>query len=333
MTTHPKTILVTGGSGYIGSHTVRALKQAGYRVVIYDNLLNGHSESVSGFTLIEGDLADESMLNQLFDSHSFSAVIHLAAYIEMAESMQNPTKYFKNNVCGSLNLFNAMIRHQVKNLIFSSTAGVYGNSDKIPTVETVTTNPTNPYGESKLMIEKMLAWFAQIHGLNHVILRYFNAAGASLAGDIGEAHTHETHLIPNVFKAVQHQAEKFTINGGEYPTKDGTTVRDYIHVLDLAEAHILSLEYLLNGGLSATYNIGSGRGFTTKEVVEKIISITSSQMKIVIGSKRAGDAVRTTADSNKFQKQFSWRPSHSDLDTIITSAWQWHRQHPHGFTD
>lgn len=319
-------ILITGGAGYIGSITAHKLAEAGMEPLIYDSLEKGHREAIEDkFELVIGETQDFKFLTNILRDKKIEAVIHFAAYIEMGESMKDPQKYFYNNLFGSFNLFKAMLKTNVKKLVFSSSAGVYGQPDEIPIKETAVRRPNNPYGETKKMIEDMMSWYSKIHDLHFISLRYFNAAGAMLDGSLGENHEPETHLIPNIIKAVLEDKE-FNLFGDDYQTPDGTCVRDYIHVLDLASAHIKALNALHEGHKSDTYNIGRGKGFSNKEIVDAIEKVTGKKVKINITPRRPGDVAELVADSSKFQKEFSWQPEHSDLETIISSAFKWHRK-------
>lgn len=324
-------ILVTGGAGYIGSQMTRQLLEKGYETVVLDNLEGGYEASVSKEAeLIVGDINDQRLLVSLFSSHKFEAVMHFAGVISMAESMENPGKYFQVNTFGALNLFEIMVRFKVLKLIFSSTAGVYGNPVNSPIKEDDFKNPTNPYGESKLMVEKILSWYDKIYHLRSISLRYFNAAGASLNSQFGEDHQDETHIIPLAIKAAASKSE-FTIYGDNYKTKDGTCVRDYIHVIDLCEAHFLTLEALFSGCETDFFNVGSGIGFSNKEVVETIKKVTGINLPVKVGERRPGDAATLIADPTKIKKEFGWQPKHSDLETIVKTAWFWHQNHPNGY--
>ena len=318
-------ILVTGGAGYIGSITSQQLIQQGHEVVIYDSLEKGHREAVGDLKLVIGKTQDDKLLAKTMAEEKIEAVIHFAAYIEMAESMKDPHKYFYNNVYGSLQLFKAMVQAGVNKIVFSSTAGVYGNPTRIPIKEDDPKNPTNPYGESKLMVEKMLAWFDKIHNSKFISLRYFNAAGATLDGKLGEDHHPESHLIPNLIQTALGKNKEFTLYGTDYETKDGTCVRDYIHVLDLAQAHILALQALENGHKSDIYNIGIGQGFSNKEVLEMVKKVSGVDFKVKIGPRRPGDANELVADSSKLKKDLGWQPKYSDLETIVKTALNWHK--------
>jgi UDP-glucose 4-epimerase len=320
--TPPKRILVTGGAGYIGSNTALQLLDAGYDVVVIDNLSRGHREAVDPARLRVLDLQDTDGLVRVMNEAPCEAVIHFAAYIAVGESMKVPELYFQNNVTGSLSLLTAMVRAGVKRIVFSSTAAVYGMPERIPIVETEPYAPVNAYGETKVMVERLLHWFDQIHGIRSICLRYFNAAGADPAGRAGESHEPETHLIPLLFQAVR-TGVPVTLFGEDYPTPDGTCIRDYIHVTDLAAAHILAVEALSAGSPSAKYNAGTGHGFSVREVLRVVEEVTGTPVPHTIGPRREGDPPLLVADSNLLQVQLGWAPRYSDLKTIIETAWQW----------
>lgn len=325
-------VLVTGGAGYIGSHMVEALLQKGIEVVVFDNLSYGHKEATpTEAKLVIGDLENTKILGEVLENGNFDAVLHFAAFISMAESVENPRIYFRNNVFNATNLLDAMVHFNVKKLIFSSTAGVYGNPLRVPIPEDHTTNPTNPYGESKLMVEKILKWYDQAYGLKFVALRYFNAAGASLDGHIGEDHDPETHILPIALKAAMIPSNNFEIFGTDYPTRDGTCIRDYIHVVDLVQAHLLALDKLNGEYKSATYNVGTGMGYSNKEVVEMVKKVTGVDINVEYSSRRPGDASELVASADKIKSELGWQPKYSDLETIVKSAWSWHKFHPEGY--
>ncbi|MFI5360064.1 MAG: UDP-glucose 4-epimerase GalE [Halanaerobiales bacterium] len=320
-----KNILVTGGAGYIGSHIGKKLAEAGYNVIVLDNLSKGHREAVLKGKLIVGDLADMDLLDRIMKEEEIEGVIHLAADSLVGESMEKPGKYYRNNVANGLNLLEAMVNNGVKYIVFSSTAAVYGEPEEIPITEEHPTNPENTYGESKLFFEKMLKRYDEIHGLKYVSLRYFNAAGADLSGQIGEAHDPETHLIPIVLQKVLGIREKFYIFGDDYPTKDGTCIRDYIHVEDLADAHILAVEALVKGMESRVYNLGNGEGYSVKEVIEVAEEVVGKEIDAEIAERRPGDPAVLVASSDKIKRELGWKPLYPDLRTIIESAWRWHK--------
>lgn len=323
-------ILVTGGAGYIGSHMVRLLLERGYEVVVFDSLVGGHRDALpQNCPLVVGDLFDGALLKKWLKEEKISAVMHFAGFISMEESVKDPHKYFRNNVFGTLSLLEAMANVGVKKFIFSSSAGVYGNPSRVPITEDEPCNPTNPYGESKLIVEKILRWHGETHGLKFVSLRYFNASGAALDGSIGEDHHPETHLIPLAIQAAL-ENEEFTIFGSDYPTKDGTCIRDYIHVLDLCESHLLALK-ALEEGRSEIFNVGTGEGFTNKEVVEMVKKISGVNFRVKFGPRRMGDATELIASPVKIKKELGWQPKYSDLKTIVKTAWQWYKIHPEGY--
>jgi UDP-glucose 4-epimerase len=322
-------ILVTGGAGYIGSHAVRRLKKLGYTVVILDNLVYGHEELAQGCPLIVGDLDNRDLLKKLFSENSFDAVMHFAAYAYVGESVEEPSKYYRNNVFSTLNLLDVMREHHVKAFIFSSTCATYGEPEEIPITETHPQHPINPYGQSKLMVEQILRDYDKAYNLKFVALRYFNAAGADAEGGIGEDHSPETHLIPLTLDAAMKRRSHITIYGIDYPTPDGTCIRDYIHVTDLADAHILGLKYLLNGGKSEVFNLGNGNGFSVREVIETASRLTGLQIPIVEGARRVGDPARLIGSAAKARAILGWSPESADLETIISTAWAWH-QHRFG---
>jgi len=317
-----KRILVTGGAGYIGSHTALQLLDAGYDVVVVDNLSRGHREAVDPALLRVVDLQDTEGLVRVMNEAPCEAVIHFAAYIAVGESMKIPEVYFQNNVGGSLSLLTAMVRAGISRMVFSSTAAVYGMPERIPIVETEPYAPVNAYGESKVMVERLLHWFDQIHGIRSICLRYFNAAGADLAGRTGESHEPETHLIPLLFHAVR-TGIPVTLFGDDYATPDGTCIRDYIHVTDLARAHILAVEALSAGGASARFNAGTGQGFSVREVLRTVEEVTGCAVPHKIGPRREGDPPLLVADSALLKGSLGWSPRYSDLKTIVESGWQW----------
>jgi UDP-glucose 4-epimerase len=324
-----ETILVTGGAGYIGSHAVFALKKAGYNVIILDNLSYGHPELVKEVLQVElivGNTGDRQLLDQIFSSHKISAVMHFAAYIAVGESVQKPAKYYQNNVTGTLTLLEAMIAANVKKFVFSSTCAIYGMPQEIPMTENHSINPLSPYATSKYMIEQILADFEVAYDLKSVIFRYFNASGANPDGLLGEDHNPETHLIPLALLTALNKRESLYIFGTDYPTEDGTAIRDYIHVNDLADAHLLGLKYLLNGGKSNVFNLGNGNGFSVKEVIETAEKITGKKIKVIATERREGDAPILVGSSQKAQKILNWQPQYTDLNTIIAHAWQWHQK-------
>lgn len=315
-------ILVTGGAGYIGSVTTLELLSAGYDVVVADNLSRGHRESVDPSILRIVDLSDTGRLIALMTEEPVDAVVHFAAHSMVGESMMSPELYFQNNVAGSLSLLTAMTRAGVRRIVLSSTAAVYGMPLTIPIRETEPLIPVNPYGESKLMVERMLSWFDQIHGMRSICLRYFNAAGADPLGRTGEDHEPETHLIPLMLKAVK-TGNPVTIFGDDYDTPDGTCIRDYIHVTDLASAHITALESLFAGGSSRKYNVGTGAGFSVKQILAAVEKVTGRTVPFVMGNRREGDPPSLVADSTPLQAELGWKPVHSAVEQIVGTAWNW----------
>lgn len=326
-------ILVTGGAGYIGSHTVAALLEQGKEVVVIDNLQTGHRGALLGGKLYEGDLRDKALLAKLFAENEIEAVIHFAANSLVGESMKDPVKYFDNNVYGTLCLLDAMDQANVRKIVFSSTAATYGEPEKVPIEETDPTRPTNVYGETKLTMERMMAWFDQVLGIKYVSLRYFNAAGAHESGKIGEDHRPESHLIPLIIQAALGQRPSIQVFGDDYNTADGTCVRDYIHVSDLADAHLRAVNHLLGGGESDVFNLGNGQGFSVKEVIETVKDVTGHDFPVVISPRRAGDPAVLIASSDKARRVLGWNPTRNQLANIIESAWQWHNSHPNGYND
>ena len=319
-------ILVTGGAGYIGSHTVRLLLERGYDVAVVDNLSKGYRQNVPPGLLYEMDVADTRPLTALMRQLKTEAVVHFAAFIAVGESMVEPERYFVNNVSGSLSLAAAMQAAGVKHIVFSSTAAVYGNPHAVPILETFPIHAVNPYGESKVMVETLLGWFDRIHQLTSVCLRYFNAAGSAPDGALGERHEPETHLIPLILRAVL-SGQPVTVFGDDYATPDGTCIRDYIHVEDLAEAHILALEYLLAGGASDQFNVGTGSGHSVMEVIRAVEEVTGQKVPYVMGTRREGDPPRLVASSGKLQSRLGWQPRSSELKTIVQHAWDFARRH------
>lgn len=327
-------ILVLGGAGYIGSHTVYELIDAGRDVVVADNLLTGFRAAVHPKArFYQLDIRDRSALDELFAKEKIEGVIHFAASSQVGESMSDPLKYYDNNLHGTMVLLQAMVAHGVDKIVFSSTAATYGEPERVPILETDRTDPTNCYGETKLAMEHMMRWVSRAHGLKYVALRYFNACGAHPSGAIGEAHNPETHLIPLILQVPNGQREKISIFGDDYPTKDGTCIRDYIHVSDLAQAHILALDHLLQGGESDVFNLGNGVGFTVKEVIDVARAVTGHPIPAETCPRRAGDPAQLIASSKKAVEQLGWKPKYNDLNTIIASAWKWHSAHPRGYEE
>ena len=320
-------ILVTGGAGYIGSHTRYFLQRRGHAVVVVDNLSRGHRDAVPPEILYDFDVRDTAQLTQLLAHERVDAVIHFAAYISVGESTQVPEMYFSNNVGGSLSLFEAMLRSGVKHVVFSSTAAAYGVPKRVPIPEDEPSAPINPYGESKVMIETVMEWLDKYRGFRGIRLRYFNACGAEPQAGLGERHDPETHLIPLLLRAIQRN-QPMTIFGDDYPTPDGTCIRDYIHVSDLAEAHVVAVEHLLNGGASAGYNVGTGEGHSVTEVLNAVESVTGKKVPYRIGPRREGDPPSLVADSSKLQHELGWRPKRADLNQIVADAWAFAQAHP-----
>jgi len=319
-------ILVVGGAGYIGSHMVKDLLDAGYHVITLDDLSTGHRELVVGGEFIEGGLGDRVLLDKLFSTHKISAVMHFAAFSLVGESVEQPLKYYRNNMAATAELLESMIRHSVKRFIFSSTAAVYGEPVDIPITESHPCIPTNPYGESKIAVERMLKDCDSAYGLKYISLRYFNAAGADKSAKIGERHRNETHLIPLVLEVALGRRENIKIFGTDYPTSDGTCIRDYIHVSDLSGAHLLALEFLLSGGDSDVYNLGNNRGFSVREVIELARKVTGKTIPAIETDKRPGDPAILIASSEKIKENLGWKPEYEDLETIIQTAWKWHQK-------
>ena len=326
-------VLVLGGAGYIGSHTVYELIERGEDVIVADNLQTGHIEAVhpkAGF--YKGDIRDKNFLDEIFKKEKIDAVIHFAANSLVGESMTDPLKYYDNNLYGTMILLKSMVENGIDKIVFSSTAAVYGEPENIPILETDRTEPTNTYGETKLSMEKMFKWVSRAHNLRYVSLRYFNACGAHVSGKIGEAHNPESHLIPLILQVPNGQRKEVSIFGDDYPTKDGTCIRDYIHVTDLAQAHILAVDYLRKGNSSDIFNLGNGVGFTVKEVIETARKVTGHPVPAVISQRRAGDPAQLIASSEKAKAVVGWKPQHADIEEIIATAWKWHKNHPDGFS-
>ena len=327
-------VLICGGAGYIGSHNVRAFTEHGEEVIVVDSLETGHRASVPGnIKFYEGDIRHPEVLDKIFTENKVEAVVHFCAYSLVGESMEKPLKYFDNNVGGMITLLEAMYKHGVKRIIFSSTAATYGEPKRIPILETDPTIPTNPYGESKRIMEKMMNWVNKLHGISYVSLRYFNVAGAWHDGTIGEDHKTETHLVPLILQVPLGKRKFITVYGTDYPTKDGTCIRDYIHVEDLAKAHILALEYLRNGGESTIFNLGSGDGYSVMEMINAARTATGLEIPLEIGARRPGDPAKLVADSTKAQEILHWKPEITRMEDIIATAWKWHKSHPNGYGD
>ena len=327
-------ILVTGGAGYIGSHTVKALLVQGHNVVVIDNLSRGHWAAVpEEIPFYVVDIHDIDRVRHIMEDMNIDAVMHFAAHSQVGESMENPTIYYDNNVVGSYCLLEAVRRAGVKYFVFSSTAAVYGEPEQTPITEDMPYHPTNVYGQTKLMIETMLAQFSRAYGLRYVALRYFNAAGADGSGIIGEDHTPETHLIPLILQTALGQRDSIKIFGTDYPTPDGTCIRDYIHVTDLADAHVRVLKYLAEGGESQYFNLGSQNGFSVREMIEAAKKVTGKDFKVEEAPRRAGDPAILIAGSEKIRRVTGWQPTHSKVEQIIADAWNWHQHHPQGYGD
>ena len=324
-------VLVCGGAGYIGSHMVAALLDKGEEVIVLDNFQKGHRNAILGGKVYEGDIRDKELLNKIFSENAIDAVIDFAADSLVGESVYEPLKYFNNNIGGTISLLEAMKEHGVNNIVFSSTAATYGEPKNIPIKEEDETIPTNPYGESKLAVERILKWCDKAYGIKYTVLRYFNAAGAHINGKIGEDHRPETHLIPIILEVALGKREAITVFGDDYPTKDGTCIRDYIHVMDLVNAHSLALERLRIGGKSKTYNLGNGKGFSVKEVIEAARKVTGKEIKVIMAERRAGDPAELVASANKVMDELNWMPEYNSLETIIKTAWDWHKNYPNGY--
>ena len=327
-------LLVLGGAGYIGSHTAVELLDRGHEVVIADNLITGYKQAVPKQAVFyQGDIRDYNFLNNLFKTEKIDTVIHFAAFSLVGESVTNPLKYYENNLYGTKVLLQAMIDNNVDKIVFSSTAATYGESENIPILESDRTCPTNPYGETKLAMEKMMKWSANAYQLRYVSLRYFNACGAHKSGKLGEAHNPESHLIPLVLQVPNGKRESVSIYGTDYDTPDGTCIRDYIHVTDLAEAHILAVEYLMKGGESNVFNLGNGVGYSVREVIETARKVTGHPIPAVEIPRRAGDPARLVASGEKAKTVLGWEPKITSLEDIIRSAWVWHSTHPNGYNE
>jgi len=329
-----KTILISGGAGYIGSHTVYKLIEDGYDVVVADNLQTGHIEAIHPEArFYEGDIRDRSFLDDIFAREKIDGVIHFAANSLVAESMRAPLDYYENNLYGTMVLLQAMVEHGIDKLVFSSTAAVYGEPETIPILETDRTQPTNVYGETKLAMENMIRWTAQAHGLKYVALRYFNACGAHVSGTIGEDHSPESHLIPLVLQVPLGKRDAISVFGDDYPTADGTCVRDYIHVTDLAAAHVLAMEYLAGGGESDVFNLGNAVGFSVAEIIDKTRTVTGHEIPSVMEARRSGDPAVLVASNEKARRVLGWEPEFDDIERIIETAWRWHEGHEDGYCD
>ncbi|MFP4299547.1 MAG: UDP-glucose 4-epimerase GalE [Spirulinaceae cyanobacterium] len=329
MSSSKPTVLVTGGAGYIGSHAVLALQKAGYSVIVLDNLVYGHreiAEEVLKVKLIVGDTSDRALLDDLFANHNIAAVMHFAAYAYVGESVQTPDKYYRNNVLGTLTLLEAMLAAGIKHFVFSSTCATYGVPENVPITEDEPQKPINPYGKTKLMVEDILEDFDTAYDFRSVRFRYFNAAGADPSGNLGEDHNPETHLIPLVLLTALGKRESISIFGTDYPTPDGTCIRDYIHVSDLADAHVLGLEYLMKGGETAAFNLGNGSGFSVKEIIEASRAVTGKEIKAIECDRRPGDPPMLVGSAAKAKEVLGWNPQFADVTKIIAHAWQWHQK-------
>ncbi|WP_455797196.1 UDP-glucose 4-epimerase GalE [Clostridium butyricum] len=324
--------IVLGGAGYIGSHAVNKLIENNYDVIVVDNLQSGHEEAInSKAKFYKGDIRDKNFLSNVFKEENIDGVFHFAANSIVGESMKEPLMYFNNNVYGMQILLEVMNEHNVNKIVFSSTAATYGEPKKVPITEDMETCPTNTYGETKLVMEKMMKWCDKAYGMKYVALRYFNVAGAEDDGSIGEDHNPETHLIPIVLQTALGKRDHITIFGDDYDTEDGTCVRDYVHVVDLVEAHILAMKYLTDGGESNTFNLGSSQGFSVKEILETARKVTDKDIKAIIGERRAGDPSKLIASSDKARKMLGWNPSRTNIENIIKDAWLWHDTHKNGY--
>ncbi|MCL2420685.1 MAG: UDP-glucose 4-epimerase GalE [Defluviitaleaceae bacterium] len=327
-------VLVCGGAGYIGSHMTAALVQKGYDTIVVDNLDMGHKAAVwPGATFYEANISDTEAMDRIFAAHDIDAVVNFAAHMQVGESVENPAKYYDNNITGTLLLLDQMLKHGVKKIVFSSSASVYGIPDKTPITEDMPNAPISPYAETKLAAEKIFKWYDNAYGLKFVALRYFNVAGAHESGQIGEDHSPETHLIPVCLQAAQGKTPTFKMFGDDYPTPDGTCIRDYVHVMDLADAHILALEKLNRDNTSAIYNLGSQNGFSNKEIVAMVKEVTGADFPVEIHPRRAGDPPALIASSDKIRSELGWNPTRTTIENIIKTAWAWHAGHPNGYGD
>lgn len=327
-------VLVLGGAGYIGSHTVHELIDAGRDVVVIDNLVTGFVQAVHPRArFYQADIRDRGALDSILEQEEIEGVIHFAASSQVGESMVDPLKYWENNVSGTIVLLQAMVAHGIDKIVFSSTAATYGEPESVPIMESDRTEPTNCYGDTKLTMEKIMGWVGRAHGLRSVALRYFNAAGAHESGEIGEAHGPETHLIPLILQVPNGQRESITVFGSDYPTKDGTCIRDYIHVSDLAQAHIKAIDYLIAGGHSDVFNLGSGQGFSVNEMIKVARHVSEHPIPVEIAPRRVGDPAQLIASSDKARQILGWKPLFDDVEAIVSSAWKWHKSHPHGYED
>jgi UDP-glucose-4-epimerase GalE len=324
------TVLVTGGAGYIGSHAAKALSRAGYRVLVYDNLIAGHREAVRYGTLIEGDIGDVAALRAALRGHDVSAVMHFAAFLDVGESVREPARYYRNNVIGAMSVLEAMAAESIKHFVFSSTCATYGEPRETPISETHAQLPINSYGETKLAVERALPHFETAYGMRWIALRYFNAAGADPEGELGEDHSPEIHLIPRAIEAAT-GGRGLQVFGDDYPTPDGTCLRDYIHVADLADAHVRALRFIVGAGKSSAYNLGTGRPHSVREVIAAVERISGRPVPWTLGPRRPGDPAVLYAAPDKAMTELRWTPQYADLDSIVRTAWAWHQGHPHGY--
>jgi len=327
-----RTVLVTGGAGYIGSHAAKALKRSGCRVIVYDSLVAGHRAAVKFGDFVEGDILDTDTLTEVLRRQQVFAVMHFAAFLDVGESVRDPSKYYRNNVAGAASVLSAMAAAAVKHFVFSSTCATYGEPIETPIAETHPQQPINSYGESKLAIERALPHFERAHGMSWVALRYFNAAGADPDGEIGEDHAPEIHVIPRAIEAAT-GGRRLEVFGDDYPTPDGTCLRDYVHVSDLAAAHLRALETIVETGKSGAYNLGTGRPHSVREVIDTVERVTGRAVPWALGPRRPGDPAVLYAAPHKAQAELHWTPQHADLEAIVRTAWNWHRTHPNGYED
>jgi UDP-glucose 4-epimerase len=323
-------ILVVGGAGYIGSHMTKMLLDEGHEAVVLDNLSTGHRDAVPARTLLKGDLSQRILLDRILSTRNFDGVMHFASSMQVSESVAHPEKYYWNNVANTLHLLDAMARRRLARIVFSSTTAIYGEPRYLPIDETHPKNPLNPYGRSKWMVEQILGDYERAYGIRHVSLRYFNAAGADPSGTLGERHRPETHLLPRVLQTAAGRLSAIEIFGTDYPTPDGSCLRDYVHVTDLCQAHLLAMMHLVEGGRSRSYNIGSGRSYSVKEVIDAAARITGREIPVKEGARREGDPARLFADATMARRELGWQPAYSELDTIVAHAWAWEgaRSHP-----
>ena len=324
-------ILITGGLGYVGSHAMRYLREQGREVLAFDNLIYGHTEAACGAPYVIGDLMNTDDLRKVFRENEIDSVMHFAAFAAVGESVAHPKKYYDNNIRGGLNLLEAMLEADVKRFVFSSTCAIFGEPVEIPMAETHPVSPANPYGETKLAFERVLKWYGRAYGLKSACLRYFNAAGAHPSGEIGEDHEPERHLIPLAIRAADGTEDALTVFGSDYDTPDGTCIRDYIHVTDLAQAHLLALQQMENGGDSSAYNLGNGNGYSVLEVIQCVERITGHPVPHAFGDRRPGDPGRLGGSSKKAMDEWGWRPEFDSLEAIVETAWRWHESHPKGY--